>query len=152
ALGAHLPFWERRVSLLVVSAPRGVPAALEVFRRYTVDRVVAVPSGDGLSSALPLQKGVLADLRGGLGLEVEEVTPTPVFRILWGRVVLRLKGSPWAGGGEEASMLIYRGRGPSGAYLVAMAGREMWEVPPGGWLKVTAEQGRVWVQVKPGVP
>lgn len=151
-LGARLPFWERRVSLLVVSAPRGVPAALEVLRRYTTDRVVAVPSGEGLSGVLPLQKGVSADLRGGLWVEVEEVMPTPVFRILWGRVVWLLKGSPWAGGGEGASMLIYRERGPSGAYLVAMAGGERWEVPLGGWLKVTAEQGRVWVQVKPGVP
>lgn len=152
ALGMHLPFWERRIALLVVSAPRGAPAAQEVLRRYQVERVVAAPSGEGVPGALPLQKGVSANLGEGIWLAVEEGTPSPVFRIQWGRIVWLLQGGQGEQKGEGAALVVYRERAQAGTYLVAHAAGQRWETPPGGALRITAEQERMWLQVRPRVP
>ncbi|GBD10670.1 ComE operon protein 3 [bacterium HR23] len=152
AVGRALPFWERRVALLLVPTSYGLTAGQEVLRRYRVEKVVAVSSAESIPRFVPLQKGVWAELGGGLWLAVEEETPRPSFRILWGRVVWAVQGASWAQRDEGVSLALAWERGAQSMVPVARAGDQEWVAPPGGALQVTADQERMWVRVQAGVP
>jgi ComEC/Rec2-related protein len=149
ALGKGLPFWERRVGLLVVATPAGVEAARDVLRRYRADAVVT-PSGEEIAGALPFREGIAVHLGGGVWVIGEEGGRTPVFRVVWGQVAWVVGGSPWEGGGE--TVRVYRVWGPGGPVVVARVAGEEHTTPPGGALSLTAQQGRLWVYTGPGVP
>ncbi|MCS7206602.1 MAG: ComEC/Rec2 family competence protein [Dehalococcoidia bacterium] len=152
ALGRGLPFWERRIVLLIVATPQAAEAGREILRRYSAEAIMVTPSVQGLTSAVPLQKGLSADLGGGLWLTVEQGEPRPSVRVLWGNIAWLLHGSFKTHEAEGATLALRREWGVQGPYLVVTGVGQEWKAPPGGTVRLTAEQGRMWVEVRSGVP